>query len=389
MLDIRYEEDLKSFFELYESKHVYPYFCISKEKISEFIKEYLNKHKIIDDYDFAYMLKIIEAKLSGVYDAHMFLGMPNGITLPIVSRYVGKDLVIYKTSLKYEDLIGFKILKINGVPLTVLEKEAIPTIAYSTKSWFKRELAAFSSGVNRLLTLPSIDPSSEEFDYELEKDGTKKHVIINKKETIDRWFDYDNYEISIYDNTVILHYNKCYEKYENQVELVVKKIKKIIEENKSENFILDLRGNTGGNSEAIKPLINYLKESNLNLYAFCDQETFSSGIFALADMKRIGAIIIGEEPGCALNTFGDIDKFKLPNTGFSVTFSKKYFIFSLGEMRALKSRREIDEAKQEVTKLNLLKPDIEIEVSYDDIINKVDSCLEAYKNIGNKNHIKR
>ena len=62
MIAHKYKEDLNQFFKLYEENHIYPYFSISKEDINSFIKTYLDNNEITNDYDFSYMLKIIDRK---------------------------------------------------------------------------------------------------------------------------------------------------------------------------------------------------------------------------------------------------------------------------------------------------------------------------------------
>lgn len=387
MIAHKYKEDLNQFFKLYEENHIYPYFSISKEDINSFIKTYLDNDEITNDYDFSYMLKIIIKKLSGVQDSHMFFGFNSGHTMPVFTKYIDGDLIIINASDKYEKLIGSKILSINEIPISKLEKEMDKTIAHSTKGWYLNELASFSYSINRLLMLPSINSSCEVFEYELERDGIKTTISINKNEVLNKRIKPINYSIDTsVNNSIILHYNNCRKSYENEIDNLVHKLDNVIKDIQCENFILDLRGNTGGNSEVIKPLINYLKNSKLNLYTFVDSCTYSSGIIALLDMKAIGATIIGEEPGHALNSFGEIKNFGLFNTGFIVSFSTKYFILSVDGEKALKNKEEIDKNINETSTLHFVKPDYNINISYEDIINNNDPYIEIYNKIILKNN---
>lgn len=390
MIMNKYKEDLNQFFNLYEENHIYPYFSISKEEIMGFIGDYLNKKEILNDYDFAYMVKIIIKKLSGFQDSHMFFSFNNGHNIPIVTKYIESDLIIVNASGEYEKLIGSKILSINKVPIIKLQKEMEKTIAYSSKGWLLSELATFSYSINRLLMLPSINSECENFICELERDGIKTNVTINKNEVLAKSIRHPNYMIDTsINNCIILHYNNCIKRCENEVDNLVQKLDNIISAQQCQNFILDLRGNTGGNSEVIKPLINYLEKSSIKLYAFIDSRTYSSGIMALLAMKRIGATLIGEEPGHALNSFGEIKNFGLLNTGFIVSFPTKYFILSIEGTKSLESKEEIDKKIKEIATPRFIKPDYNVIISYDDIINDNDSFIKLYYDISSKSDRKK
>ena len=77
----------------------------------------------------------------------------------------------------------------------------------------------------------------------------------------------------------------------------VKKLKQISKDNNITNFIIDIRGNFGGNNTVIYPLLDFLKNSNFNVITITDRNVFSSGRFALIDLINIGSKTIGEDIG--------------------------------------------------------------------------------------------
>lgn len=106
-----------------------------------------------------------------------------------------------------------------------------------------------------------------------------------------------NYNLEIIDNTAIITYNSCKEE-EKMIEL----IDKLNNINNIENYIVDLRGNGGGNSSINKHLVNYLKGKNI--VVLCDERVFSSAKMCLIDLKNLGAKIIGSNPGTPISCFG-------------------------------------------------------------------------------------
>ena len=75
-----------------------------------------------------------------------------------------------------------------------------------------------------------------------------------------------------------------------------------------ETVIVDLRHNTGGNSEVIKPLLSALSQlmdAGSVVYALIGPETFSSGVMNALDLRRIGAVLVGEATGGVMG-FGEL-----------------------------------------------------------------------------------
>ena len=297
MIKKEFKEDLDTYFKLYENKHIYPYYSVSKEEINKFIEEYTSKNDVLNKYDFAYLLKLIMKKLSNRKDTHMFMNYECGKFLPIICEYIEGGFVIVYTSDKYKKYIGHRIKSVNNVPIEKLQKEAESIINYATTMKLYGELPSYiAGGDSRLKTLPSIDSSCTQLTYELDNgtitfdiNETKDEELPSYKLRQERLNNNCTYKII--DDTLIFDYTMCRENHEGQMEESVNKVKRVIKENKIRNFVLDLRKNDGGNSNIIKPLTSYLKDSKLNLYAFVSRRTFSAGIWAACDMKELGAKI--------------------------------------------------------------------------------------------------
>jgi C-terminal processing protease CtpA/Prc len=95
--------------------------------------------------------------------------------------------------------------------------------------------------------------------------------------------------------------------------------------------IIDLRGNGGGDSSVLDPLLSGLRArpslaQSGRLFAFIGNSTFSSALMNAISLKRQnGAILVGEPTGGKPNGYGEVRSFNLPNSGLPVSYSTKFF----------------------------------------------------------------
>jgi C-terminal processing protease CtpA/Prc len=98
-----------------------------------------------------------------------------------------------------------------------------------------------------------------------------------------------------------------------------------------DRFIVDLRHNSGGNSAVMQPLLDGLARrpqltGDGKLFAMIGGRTFSSGLLNALELREtVGAVLVGAPTGGAPNTYGEVLSFSLPNSGYVVTYSTKYF----------------------------------------------------------------
>lgn len=110
----------------------------------------------------------------------------------------------------------------------------------------------------------------------------------------------------IQDKTLVFKYKNCHPYYIPIIDSLLITLGREIENQNITKFALDLRGNGGGASSIIKPLIEYLKNTNFELITIVDKGVFSSGRFACVAMQMIGSKIVGEQIGTPINCFGNV-----------------------------------------------------------------------------------
>jgi hypothetical protein len=108
---------------------------------------------------------------------------------------------------------------------------------------------------------------------------------------------------------------------------------------KVERFVIDLRFNGGGDSRIIGPLISGLHSRirlRSHLYVLIGPSTFSSAQLNAIDLRdKTGAVLVGLATGEKPNSYGEIKTFTLPNSGFHVQYTTKFFHLADGDPSAL------------------------------------------------------
>ena len=88
-------------------------------------------------------------------------------------------------------------------------------------------------------------------------------------------------------------------------------------------LVIDLRGNGGGDSSVIAPLLRGLREraAGERTVALIDVGTASSATRNALELRGLGATLVGEPTADALAGWGEIRDFTLPNSGIRVWVS--------------------------------------------------------------------
>jgi len=140
------------------------------------------------------------------------------------------------------------------------------------------------------------------------------------------WFDYLPEARTLY-----IKYNNCEESPLLPMAEFGREVVAFIESNPVDRIVLDLRNNSGGDSNVIVPLLNALGQALVSGvlrlpaggYALIGRQTFSSGMLNAIDLKQGGAMLVGEPTGGKPGGFGDTRSFVLPNSRLTVFHSTR------------------------------------------------------------------
>jgi len=378
----KYEKLLHKMINEMEENHLCFPFVISKDELNKYTEKLLKENTIKDDYDFLYVARNIIKTALEPYDSHTNISLIKsmGAILPINIKYIDNKFYIVKTNENHKDIEYSQLLKVNDIDVKELYKEAEKEISATTQEYKNNRISCTLLNTNDLRTLPSIKNDCDKIIYTIkDKDGKIKNYTFdaNKQEERKNYLRKENYRYTIYNNTLIINYFSCSESKPNQMINFVKDIKDVAKNNDIKNYIVDLRGNTGGNSDIINPLISYL--DGKDIVTLVDDRVFSSGRFAIMSLKEIGSKTVGTGIGTSINAFGNIQKEMTSiDDNIGIYYSTKYFCFN-PTFICYQDQKEFAKHKNDkaILERDIFEPDIYVENSIDDYKNGVDKQLEV------------
>jgi len=354
----RYLEDIDILKDNLIKYHPNPYKFLTKEKLENEFKA-LEQSTSLKDFALGIMKSLAKLKdgHTELYPSDEVFGTTN---YPIKIGYLTDGYYLLKTSDKYKEYLGKKIVKIHGKDMEEVEEifsqviplENIVSLKYYLSSKLKEPVLCKELGLNDGGNLVvefedgkvlNIEPS----DYNTELISLQKAPVEGRL-----------YWSKILEDAFYFQYNECEEDSDYPISKVIKEI----EGSKLGKVIIDLRFNKGGDSEVLQPLIEYLKEKDMKVIVFTGQDTYSSAIMNTIRLSRIkGSISIGDIPHGSPTHYGQYMKVRLPNTGLEVKISTKYFKYDGYELG------------------DVFKPMYEVKQSIGEYMDGKDGCMEVAK----------
>ncbi len=267
----------------------------------------------------------------------------------------------------------FEVDKIGGQPVLKLCKDMSECISYETNEWLSVQLNK-SLNSTTLYNVLDVDYSTIEL-----KNGEKIHT-----DTSSTFFDYYTYFppysdmndkpydfIVIEPNIIKINYKDCSKEHKADFDKFLSEFKDKVEKENFSNYILDIRGNPGGDSEIIKPLLKFIKDKKMKGVTLTDNRVFSSGTFAAYYAKEyLNTTLIGQPLGQGNARFGQSSGKIILSEELLISYTEKYFDFS-----------------NVFNTPGVIKPDIEVPLSIEDMENRKDlSLTTAIRYLAN-NHI--
>ncbi|MFW6214216.1 MAG: hypothetical protein ACOC8L_15100 [Spirochaetota bacterium] len=111
----------------------------------------------------------------------------------------------------------------------------------------------------------------------------------------------------------------------------------LVEAGKVERLVIDLRFNGGGNSFPGTRFVNRLSATAVGiergrLYVMISENTFSSAIMTAVDaMAETEAILVGTPLAAPVDSWGEVRRFALPNSGLVIGHSTRYWDYTSGK----------------------------------------------------------
>lgn len=272
------------------------YLIHTKEEFQKEFNKMIPNKNTFDQYDLYYVLNYMFKYVLNEYDSHTRVYFTEHKKLPMKIRMFNEKPYIVDCIEELNQIKGKEIKRINGIEIEKLLIEAEKMISYASKDYLKIILEDFVfKDANVLMSLPSIGYTdsitigTSDSEIKLDINHLKKYSDQTKKA---------NYQLDTVDNTVIITYNAC-----NNVEKMKEMIHSLETLTDIDNYIVDLRGNQGGDSSINQYLLDFLKDKNV--VTLCDERVFSSARMCLIDLKKAGSYVIGTNPATPISCFGN------------------------------------------------------------------------------------
>ncbi len=373
-------EDLTYYLNEFPKKHKNPFGILSREEFEARMNDLIAR---VDTLDNVHVFIELQKIVAAVGDAHTGLNFYDGFHYPLEFYLFQGGVYIVNADKSLESLLYARVTAIDGTPVDEVLKRLSALAPHENESWLSSCLAGY---LRAPIYLYGADVVKEEAQavFTTEKDGITADTTLRAlayeesadpcvKLTSDVFTGvYDelySYEYLPESKALYFAYNECTDWAEHRFRDFNRELFEAAAANDVERIVLDLRCNSGGNSEVLNPftseLKSYLKQhADIKVFILVSRNTFSSGIFAIYRTIEAapGAVSVGECSGGSPDAYGEVKVGYLPNSRIIFSYSTKYFAFS--EDFAYKNAGD-----------HTFLPDVELEPSIDDYIAKNDVVL--------------
>lgn len=253
----------------------------------------------------------------------------------------------------HEQYLGTRVVAINDIPIDEVVERTRQVISYEADSWLWQKVPDVLIWKEALEYLDIVEPdepvlvtvettagSEETFElpaYDDWSDEKKQEILVGfQRDSVPVTAEQDAIyrSTALDESTYFIQYNSCQEDPDLPMAQFVQQVEADLESGGYQNIIVDLRYNTGGISEVIRPLEKALSIYAINagadvqFYILIGGRTFSSATIAATDFKNtptVNSIFVGQPTGGVLICPGDIKTIWIENPPFGVQYSTKFF----------------------------------------------------------------
>ncbi len=356
--------DLRYFARELTRRHVDPFKYVTRAAFDSEVAEVESAIPALTDRQIRWRFMRLTALLR---DGHTNGEMPvYPVRLPITTLWTDDGPYITGASAEYGSLLGSRITRLNGRSISAVADTIRAYLAHENEMGFRQRAGwiLFYPGAQRDLglgadslgaTLDLVAPNGRPVSVTLPvvpREGFTASPPLGG-EPLYRQRLNEKYWLAYLpeSRTVFLKYNQCRDP--DDFRALSDSAGKLVDAGAS-RLVVDLRHNSGGNSEVTRPLIQMIRDRPaLNrknaLFVVIGRGTFSSGMAAAHELRtQTEATIVGEPIGERPNTFGEMRQFTLPNSGLVVTYSTKFFRLVDGEPDAFQPDSTIPPTPQSI-----------------------------------------
>jgi hypothetical protein len=310
----------------------------------------------LSDLEINFRLARIVASL-GV--AHTTVGIRGERHYPVRMQWFANDLAVVAAAKEYREAFGCRVVRMGTMTSRELETVVAPYISHENGAHLhhlspgymamielmKREKIADAAG-HLKLTCARADGKEFILDLAPSEKRTKLASITDalhipaglalKKPAAFYWYEYVPDAKALY-----IQYNKCHDAPAKPMKDFAGTVFAFADSNPVQRVVVDLRFNSGGDSEVINPLLASLRSRPVlcakgHLYALIGHRTYSSAMITAERLRdNLHAILVGEATGGKPNHYGQAASFGLPHSKLVVHYSTKHLGAIMGDAPAV------------------------------------------------------
>ena len=281
-----------------------------------------------------------------LHDQHTFVRAPQAVidnyqVYPINLTMIEKKLVITAIASMYDNYLGEEVIEINGFTIEQIHKAMKSIISSSTEVYSIRQ-ADFQLNIKQSLEAAGICSSDGMLKIKLSSGHNLMFEAVSYQDfkalyynvlrqtvpkTINTNTWYEGWDIS--NNCLFVKYNVAENDKNYKVSQFVQDLFYAYDANSFTTMIIDLRSNQGGGDselldDFIKKIGKYIASGKCSAYVLIGPDTFSYAIQNVLDLKKVGCMLIGTPTGGAINYYGSIRTFELPNSHIVAGCATRY-----------------------------------------------------------------
>jgi len=321
--------------------------------------------------------------------------------VPVNFYWFSDGIYIEGTDKKYENMLGAKLLKIEGMPVEKALDAVKPLVPVENEQYFKAHGLDYIAIPEALSAQKITKQLKLSVTYTLEKDGKIFDQTFEAREVFrfprtygfvkpgNDWVSVrDNSTIPYYLNnldriyyfeylpeqkTVYVRHSQIQDDPGEDIPAFYKKVFDFIDKNEVEKLVLDVRLNGGGNNYKNKPIVTGIIESKKinkpgSLFVIIGRRTFSACQNLVNELSNYtNALFVGEPTGENINFYGDNRRVVLPKSNQSVFLSFAWW-----------------QDKPQWENAPWLAPQLAVEMSFRDYKTNKDPVLEACLDFSDK-----
>lgn len=298
-------------------------------------------------------------------DAHTSLGIltpaANNVgfrPLPILLRWFDDGVFVTAAAAQFISLNGARLSSIGGRPVEDWIAELRAVIPHENEPWFRSQAPSYLRNLGVLRALGAAPPDGPAVLKFLLASGGEQGVELEASDeplirpvqerpgftqaTLRRLSEFYWFESWPRSATLYVAYRVCSEMPLRPFASFAAEVLRALDDGSIRTLVIDLRGNTGGNSAIVQPLVTGLaarvpdlsRRAGFRIYSLIDRGTFSSGMWAAMDLKQPVftvahaegdplLITAGEPTGGTPGSFGEVLTLTLPHSRISLTYSTR------------------------------------------------------------------